>query len=387
MQQRRKGGLQKQQVKGLPASRRSSRLTSDIEPTSSEAKGLIGQPVDFIPAHDPAPIVDPVPVHFPAPVLDPVPAHVPVMHIDPVPMHDPAPVVDPVPAHVPAVHIDPVPTHVPAPVLDPVPAHVPAMRIDPVPAHLSAPVGLVLAHAPSVHVDSVSASVLAQVPALVVDPIPVSVVNPVPARAPAVLNDDMLPPWLQKALGHLRTLKGVSGWEDILVLLVMLEHRSGYPKKKARYSKDIYKYRPDALSAWMGYGRKFNSLPHGMGKASEMRVGFHEWWAALQPAARAASEWPFSQDRDALRGTWGTIAQAGDLGFFLIVMYLWWWASVLDNDNKQRQFSEALSDVRWMLEGIVQDLEAGASDITAGSISSKRKSETPPACAAKRAKQ
>ncbi|GBE87432.1 hypothetical protein SCP_1101080 [Sparassis crispa] len=266
----------------------------------SEAEDLIGQP-DFVPVHVSVPVIDPVPAHIPDMPIDPVPVHVSVpavldsvlMHvtvsvIDPILMliidPIPVPVVDPVLMHVPAVCVDPVLTHVSASVVDSVPSHVSLPVVDIVPVHvLAAPVDFVPAHASAVPIDPVpvyvsvpavldpfpvhvTAPVVDPIPMPIINPILTSIINPVPGHVPAIPDDDTPPLWLLKALGHLCTLKGVSGWEDLLVLLIVLKHRSGYPQKKAYYSKDIYKCRLDALSMWMGYGCKFNSLPHGMRK-------------------------------------------------------------------------------------------------------------------------
>ncbi|GBE78060.1 hypothetical protein SCP_0109420 [Sparassis crispa] len=256
---------------------------------------------------------DPLPVVAPAAVA-------PVPEVNIIPIVAPAPDVIDSPA--PVMQPSPIPDVAarPAPILDVVP-----------PPHSMAPTPDV------VDPPTVIARISQAIPTLAASSIIEPVVEEVTAATPALgraaeaavifpssLSDDALPAWLQKALQAVRIFERVpDSWVGLLEAFVTFESQSGYPTKRTRYSKEIYDARPSAVSAWMAYGC-----------------------------------------------AWGSLLQAGDNDFFLVVMYLWWWGSTLevDDENEQHLFGEYIEDVHWVLEAMTSDLRLSSSAKLANNI-------------------
>ncbi|KAL6301701.1 hypothetical protein BKA93DRAFT_828036 [Sparassis latifolia] len=360
----------KKAAKGLPATRNSGRLSSgqdlsndtDNSPDSQfeAANPLAPAPVAL------APQVNVIPTVIIAPVPEIVGPRTPVVQssapVSPAPdIVNPPAVITPAPAE-PMPDITALPAPIPLVLL-----HAHAMA--PAPDIIAPPT--IIAPVPDIVAPPDIIAPLAQpIPAL---PVP-SVIEVIPTTAPEL--DRMAEPAVSLIpLGRLAPTVAVEGFAGHPCFAwIGLSDKKGksyfFPFQsytnlytQTRYSKEIYDAHPSAVGMWMAYGWKYEVAPHGIGRASEMRVGFHDWWMALQPTPRSSAEWPFPQDALAMAGTWSLLLQAGDNGFFLIIMYLWWWGSILEREDEDegRQFWEYVADVRWVLEAMTGNLRLSSS--------------------------
>ena len=89
--------------------------------------------------------------------------------------------------------------------------------------------------------------------------------------------------------------------------------------------------------------------------ASAYHKGWVKWWMDCQPPWRKGSEWPLPKEQVG-NTTWGKLSARGQNGFFLVVMSATWWAASLKSTDDRCLFDEAMDDMCWVLERI---LEAG----------------------------
>ena len=61
---------------------------------------------------------------------------------------------------------------------------------------------------------------------------------------------------------------------------------------------------------------------------------------------------------------WGKLGVRGQNGIFIVVMSTTWWAASLKPTDDQAIFDEAVDDVRWVIEQILEPLEAPAPGAT-----------------------
>lgn len=81
------------------------------------------------------------------------------------------------------------------------------------------------------------------------------------------------------------------------------------------------------------------------------------WWTACQPSWRRNTGWPLSKEQHS-DANWGKLAARGQSGLFTVVMSTTWWAASFTPTDHQGVFDEAVSDIRWVLEQIMDSLIA-----------------------------
>ena len=80
-----------------------------------------------------------------------------------------------------------------------------------------------------------------------------------------------------------------------------------------------------------------------------------EWWTGSQPPGRAAATWPFSHE-PLSSVQWGRLLNGGKNGTFLFVMALSWWAKALGPTTSSSNFTEAVTDIEWVLRQLTDIL-------------------------------
>ncbi|KAK6977646.1 hypothetical protein R3P38DRAFT_2580004 [Favolaschia claudopus] len=116
------------------------------------------------------------------------------------------------------------------------------------------------------------------------------------------------------------------------------------------------RYRPPQVASWITAGRG------GVGPTLSDIGGYDEswwkWWAGLQPAWRvldAERAGRFQREVYPEGGgeeNWQTLRFPGNNGALSLVASLYWWGKRMD--EKQQSWEEAVTDVTWVLAGLVE---------------------------------
>ena len=77
------------------------------------------------------------------------------------------------------------------------------------------------------------------------------------------------------------------------------------------------------------------------------------WWTAAQPQERNTQQWSFPKDTSGGIG-WQRFPANGKDGIFLAVMALSWWASAIRSSNEIVLFEEAVTDLHWVVQELIQ---------------------------------
>ena len=80
---------------------------------------------------------------------------------------------------------------------------------------------------------------------------------------------------------------------------------------------------------------------------------------ACQPSWRQGKAWPLPKEQGE-NAKWGKLAARGRNGIFIIVMSTTWWADSLKPTDPRGTFDEAMDDIRWVIERIIESLPAPA---------------------------
>ena len=98
-----------------------------------------------------------------------------------------------------------------------------------------------------------------------------------------------------------------------------------------------------------------------------------EWWKACQPPWRKTQGWPFSREGHD-KAEWGKLAARSKNGLFMVIMSTTWWAASLKPADNRRSFDEAVDDVRWVIERM---LESRSGSGTTGAIQDPSRPQGP----------
>jgi hypothetical protein len=113
--------------------------------------------------------------------------------------------------------------------------------------------------------------------------------------------------------------------------------------------------RPEAIDPWLR-SHKRNATPPL--DATTFGLGLVQWWAELQSTWRISDGTNRTDPLTLIRGPkpanekWSTLRKGGSSGFYLIIVALSWWASVLDGVPSPLLLG-LLDDVEWVLSAMV----------------------------------
>ena len=79
------------------------------------------------------------------------------------------------------------------------------------------------------------------------------------------------------------------------------------------------------------------------------------WWTACQPSWRQGKGWPLPREHDG-RTSWGKLTTRGQNGMFILVVSTTWWATSLKSAGDRGAFDEAVDDIRWVLEQLLESV-------------------------------
>lgn len=165
--------------------------------------------------------------------------------------------------------------------------------------------------------------------------------------------------WIAMVNAYLR-LESLPIPPGVRVLSVFLNYVLMLPQCPLRLPTES---RPTELSTWMK-GRSFSAdrLPFVPNTGAFGR-SWVTWWTACQPAWRRNEGWPLPKARGSST-TWGKLAARGQNGMFIVVMSIALWAASLTPTDDRGVFDEAVDDIRWVFDqildapgaaGVVQD--------------------------------
>jgi len=110
---------------------------------------------------------------------------------------------------------------------------------------------------------------------------------------------------------------------------------------------------------------------------SSYRGGWVAWWTSCQPAWRQDKGWPLPRD-NASTTNWVKVGARGQSGLFLVIMSTTWWAASIKSEKDRAEFDEAVDDVRWVIDQIIDSLKAlPASAPSAPEESSRKRPSSP----------
>jgi len=101
-------------------------------------------------------------------------------------------------------------------------------------------------------------------------------------------------------------------------------------------------------------GRSFTSdrLPY-VHNTSVYGRAWIAWWTACQPRWRQGKGWPLPKEQGT-ETNWGKLAARGQNGIFIVVMSTTWWAASLKPTDHRGTFDEAVDDIRWVIDQILE---------------------------------
>ncbi len=114
--------------------------------------------------------------------------------------------------------------------------------------------------------------------------------------------------------------------------------------------------RPCILSKWVsrGHMRKGNSMPVLTEiKIDDFKTEWSAWWKLMQPDWREESN-DGGWERGMYGDDWGSLRVGGPNGWLGVVMCLFWWGTAVGKmENEERaMWAEAVTDARWMIDGL-----------------------------------
>ncbi|KAJ7073546.1 hypothetical protein B0H15DRAFT_792692 [Mycena belliarum] len=197
-----------------------------------------------------------------------------------------------------------------------------------------------------------------------------------PAPPPSPLRDVTPPPpsppaspdagtWFRAVYGEV-SRKSLGGcYNEVLEEWARVER--GYNWDMNKGGRGLSKAgRPAEVSAWVtaARGLRKGALANGVGPEikllSDFDMTWWSWWGNLQPGWRRKDmQTPGRFVRDTYpedgRDTWDTLRHPGQNGVLSLVATLYWWGMKVAADGgraDQESWTEAVTDVKWMLSGL-----------------------------------
>ena len=119
-------------------------------------------------------------------------------------------------------------------------------------------------------------------------------------------------------------------------------------------------FRPNEISWWFQIGRRRfgeKNIPT-IDSVEEFEASWIKWWTAGQPEWRDTEDWPFEMG-DATGKDWCNLPDGGKDGIFVVIVSLAWWVCARGSSGG-RKLDEALTDVTWVLDGLISYLSTCA---------------------------
>jgi hypothetical protein len=184
-----------------------------------------------------------------------------------------------------------------------------------------------------------------------------------------VLDTSLWPYWMTLAFKDLKKPDGPQEWGDVLEKWVALEMVLKFPmgrvcsvllllylptniiKSQGPMYTITRKNRLDIVDAWIKSGHETAPAIQNLENFSS---SWKAWWGSLQPPERK------EQDAGVLTkvtlgvDSWVELRKGGMNGFFCIIMSLSWWLAAVKMEIQLDDLVEALKDVSWVLEQMVE---------------------------------
>jgi hypothetical protein len=151
----------------------------------------------------------------------------------------------------------------------------------------------------------------------------------------------------------------------LLRAFVEIERRYGW-EQGAKLGLSVTN-RPVAVADWIAAGRGGRGGPQANGRGPEIgnlgafgKAWWH-WWEGLQPDWRVwdignASRFQRAAYPSASKDNWRKLRHPGQNGVLRVVASLYWWGKrnkVAGEREDLESWAEAVSDVKWMLNGLL----------------------------------
>ncbi|KAJ7576558.1 hypothetical protein C8J56DRAFT_749503, partial [Mycena floridula] len=120
--------------------------------------------------------------------------------------------------------------------------------------------------------------------------------------------------------------------------------QAGHDKKKLDGVKD----RPAAVQWWISRGRQ-GKLP--IGDLWEFSINWWKWWIQVNPEWREKTE--DGRLKTSGDGPWDKLKISGVNGVLSPPVCLCWWFSADDNVREDARCSSAVTDMTWVLDGLL----------------------------------
>ena len=113
--------------------------------------------------------------------------------------------------------------------------------------------------------------------------------------------------------------------------------------------------RPEEIARWINGGRKVTPVIKDLNR---FVAAWKRWWKSLQPDSRCLAGNKLGQVVEAGE-KWEELRKGSINGFFNIVISLLWWHKAIQNAAQGKVHKEAVNDVLWVLEWMVEQRTSG----------------------------
>ena len=184
-------------------------------------------------------------------------------------------------------------------------------------------------------------------------------------------------------IDYLETIPGGEGWVNMIKAYLRLEELPAQQGVRGLFRFPNYilifsqcprripaESRPAEVGMWMKT-RSFSAdrLPFISDTGAYGRMWI-AWWMACQPSWRKNCGWPLPKDRGS-NTKWGKLAARSQNGIFILVVSTTWWAASLKPTDLRDTFDEAVEDMRWVIEQLIESSlppAPGVADIARGPL-------------------
>jgi hypothetical protein len=161
--------------------------------------------------------------------------------------------------------------------------------------------------------------------------------------------------WFKMGFGEVTKTNLGPLFQEILCHFIEIETTSDFADGKKGFSKAG---RPDELGKWIAAGC-WRRTPPVITNVKNFTNIWWKWWIGLQPEWREELEG--GRLARAMYGNdWETLTLPGPNGWLSVVACLYWWGCAVreSTTNLVAEYEDALHDVIFMMQGLVEHLKA-----------------------------
>jgi hypothetical protein len=170
--------------------------------------------------------------------------------------------------------------------------------------------------------------------------------------APFISCSASAPDWFRHALDSVTATPLSDGLQEIVRLFVEVETVYKFEWGKRSFASEG---RPALLTKWVRGGRWRRPAP-SVTNIGEFSTVWWQWWVSLQPGWRKFE--PGGRPCIGVYGNdWDCLKMPGPNGWLSVVATLFWWGRAIKNEVDEKEYTIALKDVNFMMQGLLENLK------------------------------